>query len=69
MQASGRVIPAHAALAVAPLAFRAAVLVFHENPVLLAEVEVLEVVAWAGLVPLVESPVFAASNVPDVDDA
>lgn len=45
----------------------AAVLVFRENPVLLVEVEVCELVAGAGLVPEVEIPAFAVSKSPDVD--
>jgi hypothetical protein len=68
VEASGQVIPAHLTWGVAPLASCEAVLVFHENPVLLVEVEVLEVVAGAGPVPEVEIQAFAVSKIPDVDD-
>ena len=56
------------ALGIAWLAFRAAVLVFHDNPVLLVEVEVLDMVAGAELVAEVEIPAFAVSKTRGVDD-
>jgi hypothetical protein len=68
VEAFERVIPARLPFGVEPLASYEAVLGFHEHPVLLAEVEVRDVVEVPGRVPEVESPTFAVSRTPYVDD-